>query len=485
MLEDGASAPVAQDTGKIAEKKTVKRVLIALIVILVLCIGAGITFKILSDRQPEEPEESTSEVSLTTEATTEEVTEEVKAVALQQSIIDIMISRGEEQTVAKNDEAAPEFFKKNGSQINAQEALALIVQQNINDDDNWNDEALKAMAVVIFTNLKYRDNGWDVSDVEMANTADAKVKDAVAAVYGDYLTYDDNIIAALFTRSSAGKTASSETMFGVKLPYLVSTDVDSDERDDDLVNEVKIGTAALRNMVAKSSPSSSYDNDNDPTTWIKILKQDAAVDQKTGYVEEIQIADVIMSGYKYLTSVDSFSKTPLESACFSVSYDEDSKEFVFTTYGYGYGVGLSQTGAIAMGKDKKTYEEILEAFYEDATLERGEASSNTTEESTTEQTTTRRYVPTTRAAYTTTTKAPTTKETTTYKTTTKATTEKTTEETTEKTTKATTEEIIESTTETTTEKTTESTTEEPVTEPSTEETTEETTEDEGLPDISQ
>ena len=50
----------------------------------------------------------------------------------------------------------------------------------------------------------------------------------------------------------------------------------------------------------------------------------------------------------------------LKSAMFNVDVGE---KIEFTVTGYGHGVGLSQTGADAMAKQGKKYEEILKFYF--------------------------------------------------------------------------------------------------------------------------
>ena len=51
----------------------------------------------------------------------------------------------------------------------------------------------------------------------------------------------------------------------------------------------------------------------------------------------------------------------LRSACFTISFEEES--VVFSVTGYGHGVGMSQYGANAMAGEGKSFQEILEWYY--------------------------------------------------------------------------------------------------------------------------
>ncbi|MBE6835684.1 MAG: SpoIID/LytB domain-containing protein [Ruminococcaceae bacterium] len=427
VLSENAIGTENEITEKVAEKKTVKTILIILVIILVLCIGAGVAFKILDSRKNSEPTTTTEPTTVTT--TKEEKPEPVEEKELMAHIVDLM--KGETDREVKMSDEEPETFLRNGEEVNARDMLALMLQNAINDEDEWDEESLKAMAVVLYTNLKYRDNNFDISDVKLANTADAKIKQAVDAVYGDYLTYDEKVIAAPYHRYSAGRTASAKTVYGVELPYLVPVEVDSDKRTDDYKTEIAISTSELNSAVVKTTSHSLAEFSTDPNTWIEISAHDSGFDNVTGYVETVTIGSDVFSGYDFVKLVDKYCENKLISMCFNVKYNDENKEFVFTCYGSGSGVGLSQRGAIRMAKRQgATYDEILEYFFTDAVLQHGKASQEG--ESETDSTTRTNTVTTTRSSNTTTTTRPSTttaaptttkRSTTTTTTTTKAATE--------------------------------------------------------------
>lgn len=392
VLSENAIGPDPIIQEKVAEKKTVKIVLIILVIVLALCIGAGVVFKYL-DGKEKEPTTEPSTITTTATTTEKKTVEPVEEKDLMVHIVDL-IRGDEEHKVVKND-SAPEKFIRNGEEIDAKDALALIIQNSIDDDDDWNEEALKAMAVVIFTNLKYRDNDFDISDVKLANTADASVKQAVDAVYGEYLTYENNIIAAPFHHYSAGKTASAESVYGVDIPYLVSVDVDSDKRTDDYKYDVSISTSEINSIILKKTSKNLMETSGDPRTWLKIESHDKAFDGDSGYVEKINISTEVLRGYDFVQMINSSSENKIGSLCFDLTYKDSDKEFVFTCYGSGSGVGLSERGAIRMARrENATYDEILAYFFKDTELvklsenEEETASDNDeTKESTSESTT--------------------------------------------------------------------------------------------------
>jgi len=62
-----------------------------------------------------------------------------------------------------------------------------------------------------------------------------------------------------------------------------------------------------------------------------------------------------------------FGQEVLKSTVFTVKREGDG--FRFTGRGWGHGVGLCQWGAIQMGKEGKSYRQILAHYYPGTTLE--------------------------------------------------------------------------------------------------------------------
>ena len=62
-----------------------------------------------------------------------------------------------------------------------------------------------------------------------------------------------------------------------------------------------------------------------------------------------------------------YSCRRMRSACFTISFEDDTVTFSVT--GYGHGVGMSQYGANVLAADGMTYEEILTWYYTGTTVE--------------------------------------------------------------------------------------------------------------------
>lgn len=232
-------------------------------------------------------------------------------------------------------------------------------------------EALKAQAVAARTYVMKKmsdnyDKEYDILDtpVNQAYLDEAslkekwqnkyeerinKLKTAVLETRGEYITYDDEVIDALFFSTSVGVTENSEDVFSNALPYLRSVDSSWD---------------------AEVSPVFSENNSFSLTEFYerlgiaynKQLQIEMTDVTSTGRVKKIKINSNTFEGSKVVSKLD------LRSSYFQIK-KVDEEVFV-TTKGYGHGVGMSQYGAQAMAKKGYTYDEILNHYYQDIEIKK-------------------------------------------------------------------------------------------------------------------
>ena len=176
----------------------------------------------------------------------------------------------------------------------------------------------------------------------------------MAATDGEYLTYEDEPILAVFHSSSNGTTEDSKNVWGTALPYLKS--VKSPETSEEVPGyetSVQIAPEEFRETVLARYSDAVLDGA--PAGWFGPAVRDAS-----GRLETIAIGGVDISG----TALRSLFA--LRSADIDVTPTDDS--ITLTTTGYGHGVGMSQYGANTLAKEGKTYAEILSWYYTDARL---------------------------------------------------------------------------------------------------------------------
>ena len=215
----------------------------------------------------------------------------------------------------------------------------------------------------------------------MADNASDEVSKAVNEVFGQYITVDGNLAFTPYFPMSAGKSASSETVFSSKTNYLVSADCSSDKTESDYKRTVEVKAQDLR--AAISAYNSEIKLEEDDTKLIAIKAHDKCVDENTGYVSKIAVGDREISGYEFIYNV--LKNKDVNSLCFGFEYDKESGSFKFTLYGEGIGVGMSQKAAnFDAGKGKK-YDAILKTYFKGIKIEKDTA--NGTQSGTTAATT--------------------------------------------------------------------------------------------------
>lgn len=176
-----------------------------------------------------------------------------------------------------------------------------------------------------------------------------KLKTAVLETSGEYITYKDNIIDALFFSTSVGATENSEEVFVSALPYLRSVDSSWDAEVSPVFSENN--TFSLKEFYNKLN-----------LTYSNNLSIDVLQTTSTGRIKKIKINGTTFNG----TAVA--GKLGIRSDYFNISRDNDT--VLVTTKGYGHGVGMSQYGAEAMAKKGYTYDKILKHYYKDVDIKK-------------------------------------------------------------------------------------------------------------------
>lgn len=166
-----------------------------------------------------------------------------------------------------------------------------------------------------------------------------KIKKAVILTKGEYMTYDDQVVEALFFSTSTGMTENSEDIFSAKVPYLRS--VSSDDSLSPVLTSTK--TFSKKEFLSKLN-----------ITYNDLIEINVISKTSTGRVKKIKINNKEFQGKEIVSLLG------LRSNCFEIFIDDD---VIIKTKGYGHGVGMSQYGALKMAKDGYSYEEILKHYY--------------------------------------------------------------------------------------------------------------------------
>ena len=237
---------------------------------------------------------------------------------------------------------------------------------------SFHSEALKAQAVACYSYMLWLKENADnpnyditsdpskhqgcLSDEEMKekwgdkyDSYRKKIEDAVSAVYGEYLTYDSEVILALFHAISPGRTQDSEGVWDTPLPYIKSQSAPGDTLSPDFDSEATVSCEEIREIFHIS-------DDVKDSELIDIF----AMSDST-YASEITV------GKKSVTARELASALSLKSPYFTAEYKQSS--YIFKVKGYGHGLGMSQYSADYMARQGSSYKEILLHFYEKCEIE--------------------------------------------------------------------------------------------------------------------
>ena len=232
---------------------------------------------------------------------------------------------------------------------------------------SYEEEALKAQAVAAYTFACYRrrenseksydlttDSTLDQSFIsrekakekwgQNAQTYEQKLDGILDAVTGQYISYEEQPVLAVYHAISPGKTESCETVWGKSLPYLVPVASPGDTLSPDYISRVTFSAEELAGRF-----SGECELSGDPKEYFQNEKVTSS-----GTVEEVTVCGTTLKGSRIRSLLG------LRSSAFKIAYEDG---FVFTTYGYGHGVGMSQYGAGQMAKQGSDYREILEHYY--------------------------------------------------------------------------------------------------------------------------
>lgn len=236
-------------------------------------------------------------------------------------------------------------------------------------------EAMKAQAVLIRTNIyrelsegedKILDSGYltreEMQEKWGAAEAQEQYRQCIRAVEETdniVLWYQDAYPWLPFHQSSNGMTRSAEEVLSSKdYPYLTVKECPSDKEADDEIGMFSFSYDEIQEecrdfLVAAAGEEEAkkgYSFED-----FEICSRDSA-----GYVQELRIGTTVCTGDQFRDALS------LPSSDFSLSAGEN--KLIITTTGRGHGLGMSLWTANEMAKEGKSYEEILDFFFEGTTL---------------------------------------------------------------------------------------------------------------------
>lgn len=172
-----------------------------------------------------------------------------------------------------------------------------------------------------------------------------KISSAVDETSGEVMTYNGEVISAVFHSTSSGKTEASKDVWGGDRPYLVSVDSPGDKQSPKYKSEKEMTIDDFKKIAAENIESVDFTKE----IVGEILRSEA------GGILEISIGGVKIKGTRFRTIFG------LRSTNVQISISGDKVHFDVT--GYGHGVGMSQYGANYLASQGKKYDEILKTYY--------------------------------------------------------------------------------------------------------------------------
>lgn len=274
------------------------------------------------------------------------------------------VSQNEQPKQEEKQEQTITVYRNNGSVINLSMTDYLIGVLGAEMPASFNIEALKAGAIASRTYaLKKIQDGGKLTDTvstqvyndnnelrnKWGNEFDKyynKIKQAVEATNDLVITYNGELISALFFSTSNGYTESAKEVFGYDIPYLQSVESSVDKETTPYLKTVEKETATLLNILGVTN----LDN-------IEIVSRTSS-----GRVKEIKIDNKTYSG------VELRNLLGLRSTDFDISVNGES--VTITTRGYGHGVGMSQYGANKLANNGYSYSDIIHHYYQNVNIEK-------------------------------------------------------------------------------------------------------------------
>lgn len=188
-----------------------------------------------------------------------------------------------------------------------------------------------------------------------------KIEKAVKDTGNQVLYYGNRYAWTPFYYSSNGTSRSAkEVMHTEEYPYLSVRECPLDKGAEKAVKaftftyqEIQTRCKAFLVAVSEADADKIYKYED-----FEILSYDSA-----GYVSEMKIGETTCTGDQFRDALE------LPSSAFSMK--EINGKLQITTVGRGHGLGMSQWTAEKMAEDGKTYEEILQFFFEGTTLASG------------------------------------------------------------------------------------------------------------------
>lgn len=246
---------------------------------------------------------------------------------------------------------------QNGSNV----ADAVVLQNAGSATDGTNIGIIKKK----YQNIKQKNLNLDyvsMKELEENNGRKAyleikkRLEDASDATFGQALIYQNKYVDALYHEVSIGKTVSSEEIYSVAVPYLISVDSSQDVESPDYMDVKILPYDEVLQKLTKADKGGNLAQ-TDKSQNIKILKSSLKITKHTenGFVQEITAKDNRWTGEEWKKIF------ALNSTNFYLENYNGKLRMV--TVGKGHDMGMSLYGANALAEKQLTAATILSYYY--------------------------------------------------------------------------------------------------------------------------
>lgn len=233
-------------------------------------------------------------------------------------------------TSVKADNSPPATVKYGGKDIPLVEYICKTVKKEM----GWSSahkEAVKAQMIAVYTFAKSSgfvvdggqhayDSGFDYKNSQIYNTCLELFATENETEYSSvpYVDYNGTAAFTCYFSTSAGKTASAESVWGSnKYPYLKGG-ISSPE--DPGATTVEISSDEMKKLIeayAQKSGNNVVLSDN-PAEWLEIVSHDSCRGSGCGYVTTMRVGNYQMRGNAFRANIMGYAK--IRSHCFTLEY---------------------------------------------------------------------------------------------------------------------------------------------------------------------
>jgi len=238
----------------------------------------------------------------------------------------------------------PIYFDLEALKAQAVAARSYVLKRiEYNKDSDY--DVVDSIANQVYLDKDHLKNAWGNDYVKNIN----KLKKAVNETSLEYLSYNEEVVDALFFSTSNGFTEDSITVFGFDTPYLKSVKSEWDRNTSTAFNSSR--KMSLEEFYQKLSLP-YQDNLN-----IEVLERSS-----TNRIITLKIND------REFRARDIYNTLGLKSTDFNIT--QNGSNITINMKGYGHGVGMSQYGALGMAIEGYKYDEILKYYYQNVEIKK-------------------------------------------------------------------------------------------------------------------